>query len=97
MRSVKAALVVHPEWLVIPEEQQAAWQIRVIQVDRAEERDRTKDCQDSIVRRKDTKTTSYIETTQVDSTVAVILLQQQSANKKTADDEKDVNADVAMG
>ena len=76
MRGVEAALLVHAEWLVISIEQQAAWQVGVIQVDGAEDRDGADRSKDNIIRRKNTKTTSYVETAEVDATGAVIFLQE---------------------
>ena len=52
MRGVEAALFVHAEGLVISIEQQAAWQVGVIQVDLAEDRDRADRSKHNIVRRK---------------------------------------------
>ena len=96
MRRVEPAALVYPQGHVISVEQQAARQFREIHADHAQQGNRADGGQGNIIRRQNAKTSPQVKPAQVDVALTRILLQQQPADKKTADGEENVHAKNAV-
>ena len=97
MGRIEAAVRIDSKRFVVPEEQQAARQILIIDWNGAEEGEETDPGQSGVVCRQNAKTPLQVEPAQADLTVTGMLFQKQTANQETADREKNVNADIPPG